>query len=124
MSMPASNPQGNPGVFPQYVVPKSPDVNLEGVDETLIEFLTVLGIVHQALWGRPLVVTSARDQIHTAGSKHSLGRAVDLRVSDIIEPGRDRLLAVVNVLADRFCLTVFDERNLPGAGHFHVECAG
>jgi hypothetical protein len=110
--------------FTQYVTAKSPAVNLDGVDEKLIEFLTVLGIVHQALWGCPLIVTSAKDQIHTSGSKHGQGKAVDLRVNDIEIQARDRLLAVVNVLADRFQLTVFDERNLPGAGHFHVEIAG
>ena len=109
--------------FPQYVVAKSAEVNLKGLAEPLLEFLTVLGIVHQALWNCPLVVTSARDQIHAAGSKHAEGKAVDLRTNDIEIQARDRLLAVVLVLCDRFRLTVFDERNLPGAGHFHVEVA-
>lgn len=112
---------GPPVAFPQYVLPKSDSVHLEGVDEKLIEFLTVLGIVHQALWSCPLIVTSARDQMHMASSKHAQGKAVDIRTEDLPRWERDRLLAVVNVLADRFGLTVFDERNLPGAGHFHVE---
>lgn len=115
-------PAGTP--FPQYVESKSSAVSLEGVEPVLIDFLTVLGIVHFALWSSPLIVTSARDQVHLMGSKHSQGKAVDLRVNDIEIQARDRLLAVVLVLCDRFKLTVFDERNLPGAGHFHVELAG
>jgi hypothetical protein len=124
MSTPVPPEPGQKRAWPPYVIMKSGEVNLDGVDEKLIEFLTVLGNVHQALWGCPLIVTSARDQIHVAGSKHGQGKAVDIRVNDIEIQARDRLLAVVNVLADRFQLTVFDERNLPGAGHFHVEVAG
>jgi len=121
-SVPAA--PGPPVAFPQYVKGKSDSVQLEGVEQVLIDFLTVLGIVHNALWSCPLIVTSARDQMHAASSKHASGKAVDIRVNDIEIQARDRLLAVVNVLADRFGLTVFDERNLPGAGHFHVEVAG
>jgi len=107
--------------FPQFVIAKSPEVSLEGLHERLMNYLACLGIVHQALWSCPAVVTSARDQIHGKGSKHYEGKAVDIRVSDVPADSRDRLLAVVLVLCDRFQLTVFDERNLPGAGHFHVE---
>jgi hypothetical protein len=116
-------PAAPPNPFPQYVVPKSPEVNLDGVAQPLLDFLGVLGIVHVALWSCPLIVTSARDQTHAANSKHASGKAVDLRVNDIVRDHGDRLLAVVLVLCERFHLTVFDERNLPGAGHFHVEVA-
>jgi hypothetical protein len=112
---------GPPVAFPQYVLAKSDSVHLEGVDDKLIEFLTVLGIVHMALWSCPVIVTSARDQMHAANSAHARGKAVDIRVNDVPAAERDRLLTVVLVLCDKFSLTVFDERNLPGAGHFHVE---
>jgi hypothetical protein len=121
MSTPVPPASGPPVAFPQYVLPKSDSVHLEGVEPKLVDFLAVLGIVHMALWQSPVIVTSARDQMHAANSAHARGKAVDVRVSDVPAFERDRLLAVVLVLCDRFNLTVFDERNLPGAGHFHVE---
>lgn len=124
MSTPVPPAQQPKQEFPQYVQGKSSAVNLEGVNERLITFLARLGIVHQALWDCPAVVTSARDQLHGPHSKHFAGEAVDVRVSDVSSNQQDRLLAVVLVLCDAYKLTVFDERNLPGAGHFHVEIAG
>lgn len=107
-----------------YVVPASADVNFAGLDAKIDSFLSILGPIYSQLFGHPIVVTSARDSMHVASSKHGQGKAVDLRTHDLRPEWQDRFLAIVEVLADHFGLTVFDERNLPGGPHFHVEVAG
>jgi len=103
---------------------KSPAVNIADLDGRLRLFLATLGLVHLHLFNAPAVVTSGKDSVHVESSKHGQGKAVDLRVSDLREGWQQTFLLVVCTLCDRYGLTVFDERNLPGGPHFHVEVAG
>ena len=112
-------------VAPPYgVAMKDAGVSLAGVHPTLLHFLVDIGVVHKAMWEIPVVVTSGKDGTHGKGSKHYVGEAVDLRISDKV--GRDQFafICVLISLSDRYKLAIFDESNLPGAGHVHVEIAG
>lgn len=100
------------------------DVDMNGVNPILYQFLKALGAAHEPLFGTSAVVTSGKDKIHVASSKHYKGDAVDLRISD--KTGRQQIAytLIIMVLADRYRLAVFDETNLPGQPHIHVEIAG
>jgi len=113
-----------PGVLPAGVERASASVVTEGLDAGLFAFLTPLGLTMLSLFDQPAVITSARDAIHGTGSKHYTGKAIDVRVRDIRPEWQSTFLLVLTVLAQRFKLTVFDERNLPGEPHIHVEVAG
>jgi hypothetical protein len=113
-----------PGVFPAGTQAKNATVSLIGVDPVLIAFLTRLGLIHIHLFDAVLVVTSARDAIHGKGSKHYVGKAVDLRISDLAIEMRPVFLMVLFALTPRYKLAVFDEEQLPGEAHVHVELAG
>jgi hypothetical protein len=113
-----------PGALPVGVERKDAAVNFDGVDPSLLSFLAKLGLVHLHLFGSPCTVTSARDSVHGLHSKHFAGKALDLRVADLPPKWQPAFLLVLCVLADQFRLTVFDESNLPGAPHIHVEVAG
>lgn len=112
-----------PGVAPTGCELASPGVNLVGVKDALMSFLGVAGLVHLHLFNAPLVITSAVDKLHVTHSKHYEGAAVDLRVSDKRPTWQAAWVLVLRVLADRFGLTVFDESNLPGQPHIHMEIA-
>jgi len=117
------NPLG-PGVLPAGVQRASASVITDGLDPKLFAFLTPLGLVALHLFDQPVTITSAKDALHGVGSKHYTGHAVDLRTRDMRLEWQSTFLLVLTVLADRFGLTVFDERNLPGEPHIHVETAG
>jgi hypothetical protein len=106
---------------PAHVELKSDHVSLVGLDLKLLTFLTAAGLVHHALFDLPLVVTCAVDMVEHKTGKHPVGKAVDLRINDLELFEVDRFLLAVVTLCDRIGLAVFDERNLPGAPHFHVE---
>ena len=123
MSSNASNPS------PLYLPPpgielKSRDVNIADVNPVLHSFLVVAGLVHLHLFDERLVVTSGKDSVHSANSKHYKGEAVDLRIADLDPFFWAAFLLYLGVLARRFHLAIFDESNVPGAGHVHVEIAG
>ena len=103
---------------------KDSAVILDGVDAKLIAALRVIGLVHLHLFDCPVIVTSARDQEHGVNSKHYKGLAVDLRLSDLRASWYVPFLSVLYVLSDRFGLAIFDEHNLAGSSHVHVELAG
>jgi ABC-type Mn2+/Zn2+ transport system permease subunit len=124
MSTPASPTSVSIGAPPRGVTLKDSSVSLVGVNETLFQFLTVLGIVHETLWGIPVVVTSGTDGKHATNSKHATGNAVDLRGNDIAATSYATFLLILMSLSNRFKLAVFDESNLPGEAHVHVEIAG
>lgn len=112
------------GTLPVGIQRASAAVVTDGLDPKLFAALTPLGLVHLHLFDVPLTITSARDAIHGKGSKHYTGHAVDVRVKDLRPEWQSVFLLVVTVICDRFGLTVFDERNLPGESHFHIETAG
>ena len=113
-----------PGVLPPGVERASAAVVTDGLDPVLFAFLTPLGRVCLSLFDMPAVITSARDAIHSRASKHYTGHAVDIRVKDVPPRWQYAFLIMLCVLADRFRLCVFDESNLPGEAHIHVETAG
>lgn len=109
---------------PEDVQLKNESVRLVGLDVRLYRFLAAAGRAHAIMFDVPLVVTCAVDNVEHKVGKHPIGKAVDLRASDIRGEWAQAFLLVITVLCDRFGCTVFDERNLPGAPHFHVEVAG
>ena len=113
-----------PGTFPAGTQPKDSSVSLIGVAPVLISFLTRLGLIHMHLFDSILTVTSARDAVHGKGSKHYIGKAVDLRISDLPQRSVAVFLMVLYELTPRYKLAVFDEEQLPGEAHVHVELAG
>jgi hypothetical protein len=103
---------------------KDPTVNIRDVDEALHAFLVVAGLVHMNLFDELLTVTSGKDGVHSPGSKHAAGRAIDLRIGDVGLEDRPVFILYLRVLCARFHLALFDESNVPGAGHVHIEIAG
>lgn len=124
--MSAPDPIATPA--PAYMVPPdvqlgSPTVNLAGCDARIQQFVARLGSVHQMLFNLPLVVTSGRDAMHGNGSKHYIGKAVDIRTHDKSEAQCLALLAVLNQVAPSLGLGIFDERALGTEAHIHIELA-
>lgn len=107
--------------LPQFVLKATPAVKLAGVAEMLINFIGWLGVVHQVLFHEPLVVTSGTDGQHVASSKHPQGKAVDIRTHDVSEVDILLLLHVLAHACSQWPIAVFDERNLAGQGHIHIE---
>jgi len=112
--------------MPDALVPQTagPDVNYEDVVEPLHHFIDHLAMIHGLLFAIPLVVTSGKDKVHAAGSLHSVGRAVDIRTADKDPRAQLMLLSLLCFAADTNAVTIFDERNLPGEPHIHVEWHG
>jgi len=113
-----------PGALPPYVVAASLSVKVLGLDPALLLYLEKAGKIHQSLFNKDLVITSALDGAHAANSKHYSGAAVDLRMKDKTPVEQLVFLVVGIFLAIQFQLAVFDERAQPGEGHLHIECAG
>lgn len=124
--MSATNP--NPTPPPPYTLTRgvelaSDKVNLAGCDSRIQAFVERLGNTHLALFGTSLVVTSGRDAIHGNGSKHYIGKAVDIRTHDKSEAQCLVLLAILNQVAPSLGLGIFDERALGDEAHIHIELA-
>lgn len=103
---------------------KDASVNIRDVDEVLHQFLVRAGLVHSHLFDESITVTSGRDGVHSPGSKHAQGRAIDLRISDLGLADQPVFILTLRVLCARFHLNLFDESNLPYGGHVHIEIAG
>jgi len=103
---------------------KDASVNLADVVARLQEYVARLGLIHEVVFGEPLVVTSGRDGNHAAGSLHRAGRAVDVRSGAWPNGGGLLWLMLIAFVAPAFQCTVFDERALPGASHIHIEYHG
>jgi hypothetical protein len=102
----------------------SPSVLLDGVNDGLMKVVANLDKIHQALFMEQLTITSARDGQHTQGSLHSLGRAVDIRTGDKSQAANLVFLTMLGYVATVMPITIFDERNLPGQAHIHIEWHG
>ena len=101
-----------------------PQVELIGVHMPLLNFVAHLNAIHQLLFGGGLVVTSAKDGQHTPGSLHAEGKAIDIRTEDKDPQGNMLFLMVLVYAAEAMPITIFDERNLPGSPHIHIEWHG
>lgn len=101
-----------------------PQVELEGVNDQLLSFAAVLDRMHQILFIQQMVITSARDGVHTPASRHHMGLALDIRTVDKDAEGNMVFLTVLTYAARVMPITIFDERNLPGAPHIHLEWHG
>lgn len=124
--MSATNP--NPPLPMEWATPPdikraSDKVNISGCDARLQQFIARLNCVHYSLFGLALVVTSGRDAIHGNGSKHYIGKAVDIRTHDKTEAQCLTLLAILNQVAPSLGLGIFDERALGDESHIHIELA-
>ena len=113
-----------PGVLPAGVERATPNVVTEGLDPKLYAFLTPLGLTMLHLFNTSVVITSARDAVHGKGSKHYVGKAIDIRTKDLLPQWQSTLTLILLVFAERFGLAIFDERFLPGEPHIHIEVAG
>jgi hypothetical protein len=110
--------------LPQGVSLASVAVNVDGVNEGLWSFVCHLGLIHQLLFSKPLVITSGRDSLHSAASMHPKGDAVDVRTKDLLPDEQMLLLNVLAYAGPSSDVAVFDERALPGQEHLHLEWHG
>ena len=101
-----------------------PHVELQGVNEQLLSFAAVLDRIHQILFNTQMVITSARDGMHAPSSRHEMGLALDIRTNDKDAEGNMVFLTVLTYAARIMPITTFDERNLPGSPHLHIEWHG
>jgi hypothetical protein len=113
-----------PPNWDRAIVLKDASVNVSGLSAKMVLFLTVCQQAHDALFQTPLCVTSGNDGGHAINSKHSKWLAVDVRCSDVDASGQLLFLMVLAFLSRAYRMAVFDERQLPGAAHFHVEEVG
>ena len=122
-------PEGMDNVGPNFVTPpgvalKDISVNVKDINPVLQAFLITAGLVHMHLFDALLTVTSGKDAKHSQNSKHYLGNAVDLRIADVPPEDQPAFVLYLRVLCARFHLAMFDESNVVGAGHIHIEIAG
>ena len=111
-----------PGKWP-FATPH-PGIVLEGVHQPLVDFLAHLDAIHFGLFGRSFVITSGKDGQHAPGSLHAEGKAVDIRTEDKDPQGNMLFLMVLVYAVEAMPITIFDERNLPGNPHIHIEWHG
>lgn len=110
--------------LPQYIELSTPTVNWEGLVPDLLTFAGHLALLHQLLFAQPLVMTSAKDGQHSAGSLHAEGKAFDVRTRDKSDEANLIFMAVLSYIATGAPIAVFDERQLAGAPHIHIEWHG
>jgi hypothetical protein len=102
----------------------SPDVVLDGVDPRLMAYVEHLGMVHQILFGRQLIITSGKEGEHVQNSFHKIGRALDLRTIDKEPDEVIIFLSIIAFSAPSQGIAVFDERATHDAKHVHLELHG
>jgi hypothetical protein len=108
----------------EYYELATPQVDVKGVLGPLMNFVDYLGLVHRVVFSKPLVITSGRDGIHTLGSLHAQGRAVDVRTKDLLPDEQLLLLHILSYAAPANHIAIFDERALIGQEHIHIEYHG
>lgn len=113
-----------PPNWDRSIVLKDAAVNVSGLSAKMVLFLNTCQQVHEGLFNQPMCVTSGNDGQHAPNSKHSRWKAVDIRCSDKDRTGQMMFLQALGYLSQAYGMAVFDERQLPGAAHFHVEEAG
>lgn len=111
------------GVLPIGVERKDATVNVASLVPEMTTALAKLGRIHLDMFDKPLVITSGNDGTHGAGSKHFTNRAVDAHMTDKTEAEQALFIGVVTHLSQRLRLMMFDERQLPGSDHIHLETA-
>jgi len=121
--MDATLQPNGPGVLPVGVEKKDATVNVASLDSNLMVALAKIGRVHLDLFGKPLIITSANDGKHTTGSKHYVNKAVDARTVDKTPEEQQLFLLILLFLDTKLRLMIFDERQLPGSDHVHIELA-
>jgi hypothetical protein len=122
-------PTDNNNEHPKFTVPagvalKDATVNVLDINPLLQAYLVNAGLIHLHLFRDLLVVTSGKDGVHSPGSKHMKGDAVDLRISTMQPERQPVFLMATRILCERYNLAMFDESYTPGAGHVHIEIAG
>lgn len=122
-SVTAAAPAAEPKQTENYQL-ASPSVNVAGVVEPLMQFVSYLGLIHRLLFNKPLVITSGEDSIHVAGSLHGQGRAVDIRTRDLLPDEQALLLHLLAYAGPSNHIAVFDERALGAEAHIHLEYHG
>jgi hypothetical protein len=122
MSTPQSKPEPH-FLPPAGIALASPAVNIADLNPVLHSFLIKAGLVNLHLFDRMLVVTSGMDGVHSPGSKHGKGDALDLRIADVPISQQAVFILYLRDLCHTFRLAFFDESNLPGEPHIHVEIA-
>lgn len=112
-----------PGVLPLGVERKDAKVNVASLVPELTTALAKLGRVHLDLFDKPLIITSGNDGKHVPGSKHYKNQAVDGRMTDKTEAEQELFLQVIAHLSPVLKIMLFDERQLAGSDHVHIETA-
>jgi len=102
----------------------SPEVVLDGVDPRLMSYAEHLGMAHQVLFGKPLVITSGKEGRHVQNSFHELGRALDVRTEDKDPEEQLVFMTVISFSAPVVGVAVFDERSTHDQKHIHLELHG
>lgn len=108
----------------QYLKVESPAVQVAGLPAKFRELLDRLGWMHYGLFALPLIITSGSDGKHATDSLHYQHRAVDLRTLDIAGPSGDLFAAIIIYFSSMYTAALFDEREVPGGPHFHLEYHG
>lgn len=102
---------------------KDPSVNIRDIDAVLQSFLVTAGLVHLHLFDEMLTVVRGRGDGHTAGDAHVMGRAVDLQTY-VSSPGKlAAFLICMDVIADRFHLTIIRDYIGVRLDCVHIESA-
>lgn len=102
----------------------SPSVNVAGVAQPLMNFVSYLGLIHRLLFSKALFITSGKDSLHVAGSLHGQGLAVDIRTRDLLPDEQALLLHLLAFAGPSNHVAVFDERALGAEAHIHLEYHG
>jgi len=103
--------------------PKSDRVNVKELHPQLRLALEKAGVLHDLLFGKPLIVTSGNDGRHSRRSRHYRNMAIDIRSWDKSELGQLTFHVVLAHLAKEYDLAIFDERNRDKGPHWHLEIA-
>lgn len=111
------------GALPLGVERKDDSVNVSALVPELTTALAKLGRIHLDLFNKPLLITSGNDGQHKSGSKHGVNKAVDARMVDKSQAEQELFISVIIHLAPVLRLMLFDERELPGSDHIHLETA-
>jgi hypothetical protein len=79
-----------------------PGVKIEVVRPELIMGLMVANHIFAYEFNSEMVITACTDGVHMTGSKHYIGQAVDIRISNLSNPGAvvDRLKFELDGLFD------------------------
>ncbi len=112
------------GQLPAYVEVKDAGVMWKSLDSRIMRALVVLGHVHTFLFDKTLIITSANDGKHAAGSKHYRGLACDVRSKDKSEAENVVFAAILTQQFARLGISFFREAAGTDNEHWHLEVAG